>query len=143
MGADAARQNIRYLEATFTPIRHVATRGIPFEEVMGGLAAGAAAAQRDHGVAIRFIFDHPRDLGLDAALQAADWAIAGHDRGVVALGLSGFEDQVTSRPFQEAVDRARAAGLHFVPHAGEIAGPPVIWEAWRWEPNASATASTP
>lgn len=128
LGAEAARQNIRYLEATFTPIRHVVTRGIPFDEVMDGLAAGAAAAQHDHGVTIRFIFDHPRDLGLDAALQAADWCIAGQDRGVVAFGLSGFEDQVASRPFQAAVDRARAAGLHFVPHAGEIAGPQVIWE---------------
>ncbi len=128
LGADAARQNIRYLETTFTPIRHVVTRGIPFEEVMGGLAAGAEAARRDHGVEIRFIFDHPRDLGLDAARQAAEWCIAGKDRGVVALGLSGYEDQVASQPFQEAVDLARAAGLHFVPHAGEIAGPHVIWE---------------
>jgi adenosine deaminase len=128
LGANAARQNIRYLEATFTPIRHVVARGIPFAEVMDGLAAGAATARRDHGVEIRFIFDHPRDLGLDAALQAADWCIAGQDRGVVALGLSGFEDQVASRPFQQAVDRARAAGLHFIPHAGEIAGPGVIWE---------------
>ena len=128
LGADAARQNIRHVEATFTPIRHVAVRGASFDEVVDGLAAGVAAAWEKHGVSIRFIFDHPRDLGIAEAMHTVEWCVAGRDRGVVALGLSGYENEVSSLPFAAAVEAARAAGLHFVPHAGEIAGPHVIWE---------------
>jgi adenosine deaminase len=128
LGADAARQNIRHVEATFTPIRHVAVRGASFDEVMDGLAAGVMAAREKYGVSIRFIFYHPRDLGIEAALHTVAWAAAGQDRGVVALGLSGYENEVSSLPFAPAVEAARAAGLHFVPHAGEIAGPHVVAE---------------
>jgi adenosine deaminase len=128
LGADAARQNIRHVEATFTPIRHVGVRGASFAEVMAGLAAGVAAARAKYGVDIRFIFDHPRDLGIAEAMQTVEWCIAGRDQGVIALGLSGYENVASSLPFAAAVEAARAAGLHFVPHAGEIAGPAVIWE---------------
>jgi aminodeoxyfutalosine deaminase len=33
--------------------------------------------------------------------------------------------------FQPHFDRARAAGLHSVPHAGETTGPETVWEALR------------
>lgn len=126
LGHDAARQNIHYLEATFTAVRHVQATGLPFDEVMDGIAAGAAAAQREYGVTMRFIPDYPRDFGVEGLMQTVDWAIAGMDRGVVALGLSGMENEVPSLPFAPAVARAKAAGLYFAPHAGEIAGPQVI-----------------
>ena len=129
LGHAAVRQNIRHVEATFTPIRHVTARGIPFAEVMDGLAAGAAAAEAQHGVSIRFIFDHPRDLGVEEAMDTVGWCIAGRERGVVALGLSGYENTHASRPFARAVAAAKEAGLHFVPHAGEIAGPEAVWDA--------------
>jgi adenosine deaminase len=40
----------------------------------------------------------------------------------VALGLGGIEAGNPAELFQEAFDRARAAGLPAVPHAGETAG---------------------
>jgi adenosine deaminase len=126
LGHDAARQNIHYLEATFTAVRHVQATGLTFDEVMDGIAAGAAAAQGEYGVTMRFIPDYPRDFGVDGLMQTVEWAIAGMDRGVVALGLSGMENEVPSLPFAPAVARAKAAGLYFAPHAGEIAGPQVV-----------------
>ena len=48
-----------------------------------------AAAER--GVEIRWITDIVRNLGPAHADQTLEWALAAPDRGVVALGLSGFE----------------------------------------------------
>lgn len=50
---------------------------------------------------------------------------------MVALGLAGTELGYPPEPFEPWFDRARAAGLHSVPHAGETAGPESIWGALR------------
>ncbi len=50
-------------------------------------------------------------------------AIEGRADGVVALGLAGAEAGAPPEPFAPWFDRARAAGLHSAPHAGETAGP--------------------
>jgi aminodeoxyfutalosine deaminase len=60
-----------------------------------------------------------------------DVAINGRDDGVVALGLAGTEAGHPPEPFEPWFSRARAAGLHSVPHAGETAGPESIWGALR------------
>jgi aminodeoxyfutalosine deaminase len=51
--------------------------------------------------------------------------------GVVALGLGGEESGYPPEPFASWFERARAAGLHSVPHAGEIVGPESVWGAIR------------
>jgi aminodeoxyfutalosine deaminase len=58
-------------------------------------------------------------------------AIDGRHDGVVALGLAGTEQGYPPEPFEPWFDRARAAGLHSAPHAGETAGPESIWGALR------------
>jgi aminodeoxyfutalosine deaminase len=50
---------------------------------------------------------------------------------VVALGLAGTENGYPPEPFEPWFDRARAAGLHSAPHAGETAGPESVWGALR------------
>jgi len=49
----------------------------------------------------------------------------------VGFGLGGPEIGVPRAQFAEHFDRARAAGLHSVPHAGETTGPETIWAALR------------
>jgi len=58
-----------------------------------------------------------------------DAAIAGQADGVVALGLGGIEPGHPPEPFAPWFERARAAGLHSAPHAGETAGPASVWGA--------------
>ena len=58
-------------------------------------------------------------------------AIEGQADGVVALGLGGLEAGNPPEPFAPWFERARAAGLHSAPHAGEIAGPESVWGALR------------
>jgi len=53
------------------------------------------------------------------------------DRGVVALGLGGTERDHPPEWFADAFALAREAGLHRVPHAGEVAGPESVWGAVR------------
>ena len=49
--------------------------------------------------------------------------------GLVSFGLGGPEIGVPRPQFKPYFDRARAAGLHSVPHAGEATGPQTIWDA--------------
>jgi adenosine deaminase len=126
---EMARQHIRYAEVTFTPMTHV-NRGVPWEALRDGLDAGRVAARSDHGVEIAWIFDIVRSLP-ETAEPACDLAIAGQAHGVVALGLGGPEAGWPPEPYAAVFARARAAGLHAVPHAGEAAGPESVWGALR------------
>lgn len=128
-GADMARQNTRYAEVTFTPITHV-ERGVPLEAIFAGLDAGRAQARAEHGVEIRWVFDIVRSFPATAEACLAA-ALAGMDHGVIGLGLGGPEAGFPPEPFGDIFARARAAGLHSLPHAGEVAGPQSVWSALR------------
>jgi adenosine deaminase len=129
-GADMARQGIRYAEVTFTPHTHVANTGLPFDEILAGLNSGRARAQGGLGVEIAWVLDIVRD-NPDTRHQVAQWAVAAMDRGVVGFGLGGTEVGHPPEGFADAFAVAREAGLHSVPHAGEVAGPESVWGALR------------
>jgi aminodeoxyfutalosine deaminase len=134
LGAQLAAQNVRYAEVTFTPGPEV-YRG-PRETFFDGLTRGRHRARQDFGVDIRWIFDIPRrTVTLHPDIPLADFitsvAVDGRHDGVVALGLAGTEAGYPPERFEPWFDRARAAGLHSAPHAGETAGPESIWGALR------------
>jgi len=134
-GAAMARQNVRYAEVTFSPGTHRGL-GIPHDVSFGGLTRGRERARVDFGVEIAWVFDIVRQVPLDAdgralAAYVTDAAIAGRADGVVALGLGGAEASHPPEPFAPWFERARAAGLHSAPHAGETAGPASVWGALR------------
>lgn len=130
-GVEMAEQNVRYAEVTFSPSTHVWLER-PWEMVFRGITRGRERAEAELGVRIRWIFDIVRSVSDAATLMPkADFAIDGMRDGVVALGLGGMEDGAPPEPFAPQFDRARAAGLHSVPHAGEHAGPASVWGAIR------------
>jgi adenosine deaminase len=134
LGAELATQHVRYAEVTFTPGPEV-YRG-PRETFFDGLTRGRQRVLQDFGVDLRWIFDIPRrTVTLHPDIPLRDFitsvAIDGRDAGVVALGLGGTEAGYPPEPFEPWFDRARAAGLHSTPHAGETAGPESIWGALR------------
>ena len=134
-GAEMARQHVRYAEATFSPGTHWAL-GVPQEVYFTGLTRGRARAEHDFGVTINWIFDLVRGLpDPERSRQLAEYttsvAIEGQRDGVVALGLGGNEADGPAEPFAPFFDRARAAGLHAIPHAGETGGPASVWAALR------------
>ena len=132
-GAEMARQHVCYAEVTVTPATHYML-GVPHDIYFSGMQRGRARARADFNVEINWIFNIVRRwLDTTRTRPMADYvtnvAIEGKDDGVVALGLAGSEAGMPPEPFAPWFERARAAGLHSAPHAGEMAGPDSIWGA--------------
>jgi adenosine deaminase len=69
-----------------------------------------------------------RNVPFKWADRTLEWALEMQSRGVVALGLTGFEDPHPAAPLREHFQVAAASGLHRVAHAGEHAGPASVRE---------------
>lgn len=130
-GREAARQNIRWSEVTFTIISNVYYSGLSWEVILEGLNRGRAEAEAEFGVRWGWIFDIVRDRP-DLQGEVVDMALAARDRGVVALGLAGDERLDSALTFEPSFDRAHAAGLPGIPHTGELSGPDKMWEVIRY-----------
>ncbi len=128
VAADMAAQNVRYAELTCTPYTSVLT-GVPIEGYVEAIEDARVAAERDLGIRLRWIFDVPGEIGPNAAEATATIAIDHGPPALIAFGLGGPELGTSRGRFKPAFDRARAAGLHSVPHAGESTGPQTIWDA--------------
>ncbi|MDH6121549.1 aminodeoxyfutalosine deaminase [Kitasatospora sp. GAS204A] len=127
---DMARQQIRYAELTVTPYSSV-RRGIPDVAFMEAIEDARKSAERDFGLVLRWCFDIPGEAGLASAEETARLALEVGADGLVSFGLGGPEIGVPRPQFKPYFDRARAAGLHSVPHAGESTGPETVWDAIR------------
>ncbi|MEE4540894.1 adenosine deaminase [Streptomyces sp. V4-01] len=127
---DMARQNIRYAELTVTPYSST-RRGIPGEAFMEAIEDARKSAEAELGVTLRWCFDIPGEAGLAAAEETVRLALDLQPDGLVSFGLGGPEIGVPRPQFKPYFDRARAAGLHSVPHAGETTGPQTVWDAVR------------
>jgi aminodeoxyfutalosine deaminase len=127
---DLARQNVRYVELTVTPYTFTAA-GMPAAELSQALDIAARVASAEHGVQVAYIFDVAGELGAVAAEATLDHALACPPQALTGFGLAGIEQ---ARPdhaeaFRAVFASAIGAGLHSVPHAGEMSGPATIWEA--------------
>lgn len=129
--AGQAAQNIRYSEVTYTAFTHYHFKGLSFGDQLAALNRARAWAEAELDTRMELIIDIPRSFAADDGLVVADWAIGAMGNGVVALGLGGPEVDNPPEKFQAAFDRAHAAGLPCIPHAGETAGPQSIWGALR------------
>ncbi|MFG3036318.1 adenosine deaminase [Streptomyces sp. NPDC048330] len=127
---DMARQNIRYAELTITPYSST-RRGIDERAFMAAIEDARKAAEAEFGTILRWCFDIPGEAGLVSAEETARLATTDGIRpeGLVSFGLGGPEIGVPRPQFKPYFDRARAAGLRSVPHAGETTGPQTVWDA--------------
>ncbi|SCF30939.1 adenosine deaminase [Micromonospora mirobrigensis] len=127
---ELARQQVRYAELTVTPYSHV-HRGIPAPAFCEAIEDARKRAEADFGIALRWCFDIPGEAGLPAAEETLRIALEERPDGLISFGLGGPEIGVPRPQFKPYFDRARAAGLRSVPHAGETTGPQTIWDALR------------
>ncbi|MER6915407.1 adenosine deaminase [Streptomyces sp. NPDC000594] len=125
---DMARQNIRYAELTITPWSST-RRGIDERAFMEAIEDARKAAEAELGVILRWCFDIPGEAGLEAAEETTRLAVDLRPEGLISFGLGGPEIGVPRPQFKPYFDRAIAAGLRSVPHAGETTGPQTIWDA--------------
>ncbi|GID92793.1 adenosine deaminase [Amorphoplanes digitatis] len=127
---ELARQQVRYAELTITPYSHV-RRGIPAAEFCAAIEDARRSAAADFGIDLRWCFDIPGEAGLPAAEETLRIALEERPDGLISFGLGGPEVGVPRPQFKPYFDKARAAGLRSVPHAGETTGPETIWSALR------------
>jgi aminodeoxyfutalosine deaminase len=127
---DLARQQVRYAELTITPFSST-RRGIDEKAFMDAIEDARKAAEAEFGTVLRWCFDIPGEAGLESAEVTARLATDDRVRpeGLVSFGLGGPEIGVPRPQFKPYFDRAIAAGLHSVPHAGETTGPETVWDA--------------
>jgi aminodeoxyfutalosine deaminase len=129
----ATEQSLRYAELTCTPFTSVRPdlpdAGMPIEGYTEAIEAARVEAERDFGLVLRWIYDIPGEFGLPSADATLDYALGHRPDGLVGFGLGGPEAGVPRPQFQPHFEKARAAGLHSVPHAGETTGPQTVWDS--------------
>jgi adenosine deaminase len=119
-------QNVRHAELTTTAFTHFLDRedrrGMSPTEYREGLDEGRRRAA-ERGLDIGWIIDIPRDLETPDQTVTIDYLESSETPdGLVAIGLGGYEVGFPAAPYQPHFARARALGLHSVPHAGETEG---------------------
>ncbi|MEU0570960.1 adenosine deaminase [Nonomuraea sp. NPDC005983] len=129
LAGDLASQGARYVELQVTPYAHHMV-GMPMREVTQALDLAAGRSLAEHGVEMAYIFDIPGEYGEEAAKVTLDHALQEPPAALVGFGIGGIEQARASYrdAYRDAFTAARAAGLHSVPHGGEMTGPETIWE---------------
>jgi len=128
VGRDLAAQSVRYAEVTVSPYSST-SRGIPAEAFCEAIEDARKRVLADHHVSLSWCFDIPGESGIPAADVTLDVALRCQPDGLVSFGLGGPEIGVPRPQFASHFERARAAGLRSVPHAGESTGPQTMWDA--------------
>src|SRR5436305_4373048 len=127
---EAAGFGAVYLEAIFSPPERVLLGGLDWDEIYTGYTEGGVEAYERFGVTVAFTPDIYRNgCPVELAEECARVSVRYRDRGVVGLGIGGYEPGYPLTPYRTAIEIARDGGLGFVPHAGEAAGPESIREA--------------
>ncbi|MHB8686186.1 MAG: adenosine deaminase family protein [Candidatus Dormibacteraceae bacterium] len=119
-GEVMASQHITYAEISFNPRLHEADGWID------GVIRGRTSVAREFGIEISWLVELVRGGPAADNERALDIALA--TEGVVGLGLVG-DESISAAPLAGLVERASAAGLAFMPHAGQVGGSDVVREA--------------
>ena len=119
-GEAMQRQNIAYAEVSFNPSLHDG------DGWLDGIVLGRRRVLDELGVDIAWLVELVRGAGAGVNERSLEIALA--TEGVVGLGLVGHES-ISAVPLIPLVERARKAGLGFMPHAGQSEGPAVVSEA--------------
>jgi aminodeoxyfutalosine deaminase len=129
LARDLSTQGGRYAELQVTPYAHH-IMGLPKREVTQALDIAAKQSLAEYGVEMAYIFDIPSEFGREAAEITLDHALQEPPAALVGFGIGGIEQRRAPYRdvFRDAFAAARAAGLHSVPHGGEMTGPETIWE---------------
>ncbi|MFN2284741.1 MAG: adenosine deaminase [Anaerolineae bacterium] len=122
---DLARQNIRYVEAFYSPA-DFARHGLGVQPLTTAIRAGLARVPE---IEVALITDFVRDLGPETATRTLAQVSEVRDQGVIGVGIGGSEQLYPPEPFADVYAQARALGFHTTAHAGEAAGAESIWGA--------------
>ncbi|MCS6798212.1 MAG: adenosine deaminase [Myxococcota bacterium] len=126
--ADAARENVRYMEVRYSPMLHT-RRGLRLTAVVEAVLAGLMEAQKDFGILANVIICGIRNISPESSLEMAQLAVAYKNRGVVAFDLAGAEYDHPAKHHLAAFQLVRDNNINVTIHAGEAYGPESIHQA--------------
>jgi aminodeoxyfutalosine deaminase len=125
---EAARVNLRYVEAHFTPYNHERF-GFGGRRALDLVTRRLERAEAGGGPAARLILDIPSESVPESGPYTATLLEEEANPVVVAIGLGGPEEGFPRTLVRAYFERARRAGYPAVAHAGETAGPEHVREA--------------
>jgi len=117
--ADAAADNVQYLELRFSPQALSRVRGFSLAEVTDWVIDAVQDASRDYKIQVGLIVTMVRHDPLEQARQVAQVAFDRHEKGIVGLDLAGNEVKFPSAPFAPIFAEAKQLGMGITVHAGE------------------------
>jgi adenosine deaminase len=124
--ADAAADNVRYLELRFTPVALTRIGGYPLGDSIDWVIEASEEASKELGITTRLIASVNRHESVELAEEVMQQAVARMERGVVALDLAGSENDFPGEEFAGIFREAKEAGLFITIHAGEWGGPEIV-----------------
>jgi adenosine deaminase len=128
--ADAAADNIRYMELRFTPMALSASQDFSLAEVMDWVVEGAQKAQQaTPQIKVGLIASFNRHEPVASAEKVCALVADRLEKGILGLDIAGNEAEFPLQPFAGVLREAHQAGLHITAHAGEWGGPGNVIEA--------------
>jgi adenosine deaminase len=124
---DLAAQNIRYVEAFFSP-SDFARHGLRVQRIAEAVRAGLDQA---HEVEVALVADLVRNNSVETAARILAEVNEVRACGIIGIGIGGAEHLFPPEPFAAVYAEARRLGFRTSAHAGEAAGPPSVWGAVR------------
>lgn len=119
--ADAAEDNVHYLELRFSPQALSRVYGFPLESAADWVIEAADRAAKEYGIKVGLIVTLVRHDPMEQAKHVAQVAIDRKHRGIVGLDLAGDEVRYPPEPFIPFFKEAKQEGLGVTIHAGEWA----------------------
>lgn len=117
--ADAAADNVRYLELRFTPVALGRAQNYPLGDVIDWVIQATAAASTQFGITTRLIVSINRHESTELAAEVVELARERIADGIVGLDLAGNEADFSALLFAGVIKQAQQAGLNLTLHAGE------------------------
>jgi adenosine deaminase len=124
---DLAAQNVRYVEAHYSP-SDFAHHGLEPPELTQAIRTGLDKVPE---IEVWLIADLVRGRGPGEMERTLEAVHGVRELGVIGVGLGGAEQLHPPEPFAAVFRRARQLGFHATAHAGEAAGAASIWGALR------------
>jgi adenosine deaminase len=124
---DLTSQNIRYVEAFFSPV-DFACHGLETQKLAEAIRLGL---NRVDDIQVNLVADLVRSTPLDSAERTLAELSEVKDLGIIGIGIGGPEKDYPPEPFADIYAQAREMGFKTSAHAGEAAGADSIWGAVR------------
>ena len=127
--ADAAMDNVKYLELRFSPQALAAQKGFPLEDVTDWVIESVREAAEDFNIIVNLIITLVRHDPMHLAEKVARIAMDRKNQGIVALDLAGDEVHFPADLFTGLFREAKQEGLKITIHAGEWTGAESVRQA--------------